>query len=81
MKINPLSSALIALTLLFQFCSDNGPVDSESETDKEITASEIIGSSGGSVKTENGITLTIPQCAKLHTLFSPKILILGVPSS
>jgi len=61
MQIKSLSYVLIAGTFLFQFCSDNNPV--ETETDKEITASEIIGTSGGSVKTENGITLTVPQGA------------------
>lgn len=60
MKAKQLLFALIAGTFLFQFCSDNNPVKME---EAESTASKTIGTAGGSVETENGITLNIPQGA------------------
>jgi len=60
MKTKKLLFVLLAGTFLFQFCSDNNPVLTE---ETETTASKTIGTSGGSVTTDNGITLNIPQGA------------------
>ena len=59
MKTKRLLFILIAGIFLFQFCSDKNPVNPEPEP----AATKIIGTAGGSVTTDNSITLTVPQGA------------------